>query len=245
MQQTTQPTRPDTRDMTDGDADLDRPYRRGGPDGPRPDGSDVVTGGSLADDVRDSPATLTPPHLPAFRVTVHTVLPEEHAQTFYPLYLAAFTPLATRAVARQVLTAAEFTAEMTDERVDKYVVWSADGEPIGLSTFTRDLTTVPWISAEYFADRYPQHHARNAIYYLGFTLVHPDHQRGHALVAMLARMGARASADRAVVGYDICAYNNDTRDFASAVARIMSSMAPSEAAVIDTQTYYAMTFDPS
>ena len=40
-----------------------------------------------------------------------------------------------------------------------------------MSTLTRHLETVPWISPEYFAYHFPEHTARDAVYYLGFTLV--------------------------------------------------------------------------
>ena len=66
---------------------------------------------------------------------------------------------------------------MEDQRIDKYVAWEGDGEPIGIITVTRHLDAVPWISPEYYADRYPEQWARNAVYYLGFTLAHPAIRR--------------------------------------------------------------------
>ena len=57
-----------------------------------------------------------------------------------------------------------------------------------MTTLTSDLATVPWISPAYFAHHYPEHHARGAIYYLGFTLVHPDHQGAHVFHAMIEPM---------------------------------------------------------
>jgi hypothetical protein len=176
------------------------------------------------------------------RVTVATTLPAEHAAVFYPLYLDAFAPLRATAAARHVLSDEEFGQEMADTRVLKYIAWNEAGIPIGLSTFTQDLDSVPWVSAEFYQARYPEHAARGAIFYLGFTLVDPAHQRSGALVAMLAEMGKTAIAEHAVVGYDICNYNLDTMDFANAVARVMRTMSPVTVDVLDTQTYYAMTF---
>ena len=70
-------------------------------------------------------------------ITVETAIDDEHAETFYELYLAAFGPLRTRAAARQVLHQGEFFAEMTDARVWKYVAWADDDTPIALTTITK------------------------------------------------------------------------------------------------------------
>jgi len=64
--------------------------------------------------------------------------------------------------------------------VFKYVEWSSR-RPIALATMTSHLETVPWISPEYFSVRYPEHAAQRAIYYLGFTLVHPSSNIPRAL----------------------------------------------------------------
>ena len=93
------------------------------------------------------------------------------------LYRPAFEPLKVRSAARQVLTRGEFLEQMRDERVDKYVAWENGSEPIGMITLTRHLESVPWISPDYFAARYPEHWARNAIYYIGFILAHPRNRR--------------------------------------------------------------------
>src|SRR3954462_4619950 len=107
------------------------------------------------------------------RITIEQSIDAEAIDAFYPLYVAAFDPIRTRAAARHMLTAEEFAEEMTDQRIDKYVVWHADGTPIALMTLATDLTAVPWISPEYCTARYPDHMSRGAVYYLGYTLVHP------------------------------------------------------------------------
>ena len=103
------------------------------------------------------------------------------AEALYRLYRPAFEPLKVRSAARQVLTRSEFFDQMRDDRVDKYVAWENGAEPIGMITLTRHLESVPWISPEYFAARYPEHWARNAIYYLGFILAHPRNRTARFL----------------------------------------------------------------
>jgi hypothetical protein len=164
------------------------------------------------------------------------------AQMFYDLYLAAFEPMRARAAARNVLHQDEFFAEMNDTRVSKYVAWDADGRAVGLTTLTNDLHSVPWISPEYFAAQFPEHTARNAVYYLGFTLVHPDARRGSTFTDMIGHVLSRLVADRAVVGCDICSYNITAHSFDQNIIKMLTAAAEVTVEVLDTQTYYSAEF---
>ena len=187
------------------------------------------------DDAGDVPA------VPDIRVTMEKEVDYTTAKRYYQLYCETFGDLETGAVARQLLHESEFLEEMLDPRVHKYVAWDEDGQAIGMTTLTSDLETVPWISPGYFAHHYPEHHARNAIYYLGFTLVHPDHQGGHVFHAMIEPMTRRVMAENAVVAWDMC-LANDKRGLGGSAGKLLRSMAHVTIDPIDRQTYYAATF---
>lgn len=178
---------------------------------------------------------------PGVDITIEPAIGEAEIEVFQSLYEHAFAPLRTRAIARQVLHRNEFRDEMSDTRVDK-IVARTEGTPVGLTTLTRHLETVPWISPEYFATRFPQHAARNAIYYAGFTLVTPSARHGVAFHAMISTVVQILAADRAVVGWDICSYNNSQFSFADALRNAVGEEANIEVAVEDSQTYYAARF---
>lgn len=175
-------------------------------------------------------------------VTVETIVPDDSIAMFQSLYEEAFAPLRTKAVARQVLHAHEFREEMVDPRVLKHVARTESGEPVGLTTLTRHLDTVPWISPEYFASRYPEHAARNAIYYAGFSLVAPTVRQGAAFHVMIESVVQILVAERAAVGWDICSYNNTRFSFADSIRAVLGEHAEVEIAVEDSQTYYAARF---
>ncbi|MET8649627.1 hypothetical protein [Nocardia aurea] len=179
---------------------------------------------------------------PEVSVTVETSIPDAGIEVFHRLYEEAFGPLRTKAIARQVLHRAEFREEMIDPRVLKYVARTPDGEPIGVTTLTRHLETVPWISPHYFAARYPEHAARNAIYYAGFTLVAPSARQGAAFHAMIKSVVQVLVAERAAVGWDICSYNNTQLSFADSIRAVLDEQANVEVAVEDSQTYYTAQF---
>lgn len=184
----------------------------------------------------------SPTGVAATLVTVETVVAADHVELFYDLYLTAFQSLRTRAVARHLLHHDEFVAEMNDPRVWKYVAWDDDGRPVGLTTLTQDLDSVPWISPDYFAHRYPRASSENRVFYLGFTLTSAGRRQYRVLAAMLAAVIERLSVARAVCGYDICAFNNDLIRFAEHLELMMHRLADVTVDTIDTQTYYSATF---
>ncbi|MCW2842671.1 MAG: hypothetical protein JWN22_587 [Nocardioides sp.] len=176
------------------------------------------------------------------RITVETEVDEATAVRYFQLYRDTFGELATKAVARQLLHQDEFMEEMLDPRVHKYVAWDEQGEAVGMSTLTSDLETVPWISPEYFAHHYPEHSARGAVYYQGFTLVHRAHRKSRIFQILTECVVELLVAERAVCAYDICAYNNDTIGFADNIERLLHRNADVTVVPIDVQTYYAATF---
>ncbi|NEW41009.1 hypothetical protein GV794_06235 [Nocardia cyriacigeorgica] len=175
-------------------------------------------------------------------VTVETTIDGESVELFHGLYEQAFGALRAKAAARQVLHREEFLAEMSDSRVLKYVARTGTGEPVGVTTLTRHLETVPWISPEYFSARYPEHAAREAIYYAGFTLVAPSARQGAAFHVMIESVVRVLVAERATVGWDICSYNNTRFSFADGIRAVLEEQADVEVAVEDSQTYYAARF---
>jgi GNAT superfamily N-acetyltransferase len=175
------------------------------------------------------------------KVTIEHKMSEAAVSAFYPVYVAAFDPIRTRAAARHLLAAEEFEAEMVDERIDKYVVWEDNGEPVALTTLATDLDAVPWISPEYFAARYPDQLARGAVFYLGYTLVRPEYAQQGVFQLMTDAVEQRAAESQGVLAFDVCAYNN-ARSVGRRVGRLGESVGVSLDAV-DVQTYYAATFD--
>ncbi|GAA1916237.1 hypothetical protein GCM10009737_17130 [Nocardioides lentus] len=177
-----------------------------------------------------------------WRVEIRRSLDADVRDELHALYERAFGPLRTLAAARHVLTRAEFDEEMTAPTVDKYVALTADGTVAGLSTFTNDLSTVPWISPEYYAHRYPGPAARGAVYYLGITLTDPAHRRTGAFEAVQEAVKARLIAEDAVCVWDMCAANVEA-GFADAISRFVGDRAVVAPTVVDTQHYFAADFD--
>jgi hypothetical protein len=137
------------------------------------------------------------------RLTVESMLRPDAVDALYGIYAAAFEPLRFKAAARQLLTVDEFGAEMADHRIEKYVVWNDDSSPMGVGTLAIDLSAVPWISPEFYTHRFPEHAARRAVFYLGYTVVDPAHERHDIHTMIVGAMCRRLTDVRAVCGVDL------------------------------------------
>ncbi|MFT4294932.1 MAG: hypothetical protein QM582_05910 [Micropruina sp.] len=158
--------------------------------------------------------------------------------SFWPVYQESFGPLRVLAAARQVLTEEEFTAELEDPRVWKYVALDKRGELAGLTTLTNDLSTMPWISPEYFEYRYPEQWKRGAVFYCGVSLVRPDMRRYPVFARMMTCLAQRVAALDGVFAVDMCGYNDQERSLARVSERILNRVANFEVRAVDVQTYY-------
>jgi hypothetical protein len=177
-----------------------------------------------------------------WRFTRESIIIGTTAETLLQLYRLAFEPLQARAAARQVLTREEFFGQLEDHSVDKYVAWEDDGEPVGIITLTRHLHSVPWISPEYFAARYPEQWARNAVYYLGFACARPTTQKS-PFMEMAVRMAIEPLAmQRAVIAYDFCSYNDSVLGFSERIAEVFRHNSPYRPEELDSQIYYGVNF---
>ncbi|MDN4161538.1 hypothetical protein [Nocardioides abyssi] len=179
---------------------------------------------------------------PALAITVERELDDATIADYWDLYRATFAELEVRAMARHLLHEHEFVEEMKDERVMKYVARNADGEVVGLSTLTRDLVTVPWISPGWWAHHYPEHTARDAVYYLGFTLVRHDQRQTNVMWSMISTIVEMLVEERAVCGYDYCLYNDQVLGLGPGTEALLHRIADVEVVAADTQTYYRALF---
>jgi hypothetical protein len=177
-----------------------------------------------------------------WRFTRESIIIGTAAEALLQLYRRAFEPLKVRAAARHLLTREEFLGQMEDHRVDKYVAWEDSGEPVAIITLTRHLDAVPWISPEYFAARYPEQWARNAVYYLGFAFTRSTTQRSRFLEIAVEMAIEPLTMERAVIAYDVCSYNNSVLGLSKRIAEVLRRNSHSLPEELDSQIYYGVNF---
>lgn len=179
------------------------------------------------------------PSRPKGRVEILDAVPDAVAEQYLAIYRDAFAPLVTRSPARQWLTDDEFRHDMSDPSVRKFVGLSATDEVVALAFMSTDLGTVPWISEPFFANRFPEHYARNAIFYFGAMLVRPDRQGGPWAKYVLDHIFHFLGENRGIGCFDCCGFNVDTVALPDLIARAGQRSVRFDLELLDRQEYFA------
>jgi hypothetical protein len=173
-------------------------------------------------------------------VTAETSVDESTAEALWEMYSLSFQSLQRRAAARQLVSRADFDLEVLDDRVTKYIARGADGTLLGLSTLSNELSTVPWISPEFYEAHYPLHFARKAVFYCGIAMVHPDARSTRAFAQMVFAFGRDIAAAKGILAADMCRFNIDGLELARMVTLMMKRAWGSANQVeLDRQVYMA------
>jgi len=155
---------------------------------------------------------------------------------YWPLYDEAFAALRTASPCRQFLTEDEFMEEMADPRILKFVLWD-DGEAVGMALVAEDLSAVPWISADYFAARFPLEYAEGRLFYFGALLTAPHARRNGNAKRLLAALSEHVATVDGIAAFDCAGVNVPyVPDLVAAIADEVTDL---ETERIDAQHYYA------
>ncbi len=126
----------------------------------------------------------------------------------WKLYEQAFRHLNTLTVQRHLMHRSEFDEVCWDQRVQKWLAFDDDGQLVGLATYTNILESMPLISPEYFARRWPEHFALSRVWYCGFVAVAPGSTGSGVFMKMITGMYQVAERDGGVIGLDFCRHND-------------------------------------
>ena len=161
----------------------------------------------------------------------------------WKLYLQSFDDLRYLAVQRHVMYGDEFDAVMADPRVDKFLVQGDDGSLQAISTMTSDLRSMPLISPEYFARRFPERYQARLVYYIGFLAVHPDSHGSGVFGDLVRAMTEPVAIAEGLAVIDVCTYNKERLHLPRAIRWLASTWAAHvEMADLDAQTYVGYDF---
>ncbi len=188
--------------------------------------------------VPSSPVVVSP-----MVVEIRAVVDGELREQAWQLYSQAFDELRYLAVQRHVMYVEEFDAVMDDPQVQKFLIWGADGSLQGLSTMTNSLSSMPLVSPEYFARRWPERYQAGRIFYIGFLGVHPDSHGTGVFGDLVRAMTEPVSLVEGLAVIDVCTYNKDRLHLPRAIRWLASTWAPSvEMTDLDAQTYVGYDF---
>jgi hypothetical protein len=165
------------------------------------------------------------------------VLVGEPAEQLWEAYRNNFEPLAKLAMLQHFYSREVVLAEFANPNIVKIVGWQ-EGRPVGLAMVTNSIDEVPQISPDFLRASYPEHAAKNTIFFGILVMVSPM-VRGLTLFSRLYlelwQIPAKAGG---VLVYDICDFNRVSFDTDKLSQRIADNFPESSVKVLDRQTWY-------
>lgn len=171
-------------------------------------------------------------------VSEETVIDGPVADALWDIYAESMGPLDQLAAMKQLETKELTLARFANPEITKIVGWDGD-EPVGLGLITQNMDLVGDVSSDFFANTYPDHAARDAIYYGMSVLVKPT-QRGLTMFSKIyvAMWQIPAKADGVLI-FDVCKFNRDVVGADQIIETIAGNFPKSKWSVIDQQTWFA------
>ncbi len=173
-------------------------------------------------------------------IAMDRVLPADLLDAAWGLYNRAFDELRTTAVQRHLMHHDEFDAVMFDDRV-----WTLRGvdpaDPAAvpaLAIFTNDLATMPLISIDYFAHRWPDLYVERRIWYNAFFAIEPEHRGSGLFEEVIGHMWRLVMDSDGIALLDICR-RNAALGLPTAIHNALIALTDgTTATAIDEQTYW-------
>lgn len=161
-----------------------------------------------------------------------------HATDLWELYYKAFAPLRTQAVQEHLMFWPAFEEVLDDKRVQKWVTFDEDREPVALAVITNDLAAWPLISPPYFEHRWPEQYAAGHIWYVGFVAV-ADGAPPMTFAALINAMAEQIVAVKGICAMDFAKVNVDRRLPQGSHRAIKRTFPGEEFEELDAQHFYA------
>lgn len=176
------------------------------------------------------------------RVVVTESVGDAEAGRLWAIFDDAFMSARELSVSREHMDRVQFLALVGDPRIVKYVLEDDAGTVVGASLLTRDLDAVPWVSADFFAKRWPQECAEGRVFYSLYSFVDPQRQGADHFRLLIEPVVAAVARARGVLGFDLTGHHADVVDLMAVMARRVPGGTVSDVTTLDTQLYYAVTF---
>ncbi|MEJ7582978.1 MAG: hypothetical protein WKF43_02610 [Acidimicrobiales bacterium] len=178
----------------------------------------------------------------AMHIGIHRRLEPTVVDQFAEIHREAFAPLAVISAVRQSLTDDEFRDEVASPDVLKFLGFGPFDEAVALALLTNELSLVPWIDERFYAAKFPDAHARKAIFYFFTLLVAPEAQGGPWVTAMIEALAMHTALANGVVAFDCCEFNVREMLVPDLIRDIASKYVEVDCREVDVQHYYTYQF---
>lgn len=173
------------------------------------------------------------------RISIERYVGADTAASLLASHTATFGPLDALAAERQSLDETLFLMLLDHPAVIMFIGWDDDNEPIALMMVTSDLSLIPWVQPAFYASLYPEHAARNAIYYVPTLHIVPAHQGGPMIKAVCEAFALWIVLSKGVLAFDTCKWDIDNLGVPQFIERYALAHIDGVALEVDSQHYFA------
>lgn len=141
------------------------------------------------------------------KIVIDKLTPEE-IDYWWPIYDEPFRELNRENPCRQSFNREEFEEAMTSPTMAK-LAYVKDGEVISMSLLSNDFGHFPWMSQEFYKNKYPELYENKQVYYFVSLLTRPEYQNsmyGVRVVKFITELFA-LDDNEALVTFDCCPAN--------------------------------------
>lgn len=172
------------------------------------------------------------------RIAIERVITGERATRVRDSHRRAFSALGPLAAEPQMLDDELYYGLLAHPDVLEFIAWTEDEQPGAVVMSTPNLGLVPWIEPQFYAARYPEHTARDAVFYVPSLHVDPDHRGGPLLHAIIATYAQFIAGHRGVIAFDTCRWDIDNVAVPEFIERIGTLTVDAICEEVDSQHYY-------
>jgi hypothetical protein len=126
---------------------------------------------------------------------------EQEIGQLWKIYDSTFTPLNVISPCKQSLDFEHFSDALRSSRVRKYIVCKDTTGFVGIAMVTNDFKHTPWISEDYFKNKFPDEYEKSVIYYF-VGLAIDNEFRGNKYALFLLEYIIDDLPRNAVFGFD-------------------------------------------
>lgn len=173
------------------------------------------------------------------KVLIDALTPEE-IEYWWPLYDEPFQELNRTNPCRQSFTHEEFADAMTSPTMTK-LAYVEEGEIIAMCLLSNDFNHFPWMSKEFYKERYPEKFEKGQVYYFVSLLTDPEKQGqlyGTKVVDFITELYALDN-NEAIITFDCCPANKRKLPGMISWAVDNTGLGSLELEEVGTQHYFA------
>ncbi len=156
-------------------------------------------------------------------------------ETLWDIYNDSFIDLNKNAPCQQSFDKEHFLGILQEKTAIKYILTSKEGSMIGMGMVTNNFHNTPWISSEYFKNKFRDYYHKNLIYYfIGIAVAKEYRHQGYG--TLLIKTITENLPEGAMLGFD---HSANINFFIPHFSRIATKKIKKR--YLDSQSYYVIS----